>query len=137
MVVRRRLISVGVAVAALPWLAACGDAADQDFCTQYAELVAAADEVRELDPLTAKAEDVRDEAEDFQAQLDQFRAVSEGRFDAEISTLRASIDAIRQAALDKAEALESARPLLEDDLEDVRESWANLQQLADTQCENA
>ncbi len=51
--------------------------------------------------------------------------MAEGRLDTAISTLRANIDAFRQAAIeDDSEALEAARPLLEDAKEDVAEAWA-------------
>jgi hypothetical protein len=67
---------------------------------------------------------------------DQFQAVAEGRLDTAISTLRANIDAFRQAAIaDDSEALETARPLLEDAKDDVVEAWAVVEALADLQCD--
>ena len=117
-------------------LTACGDTADQDLCAPYANLVAAADEWQQQDPLTAKADELRTASEEFQSQLDQFQAVAEGRLDTAISTLRANIDAFRQAAIDDdSEALEAARPLLEDAKEDVAEAWAVVEALADVQCD--
>ena len=131
-----RLVRFGVAAAALPLLAACGNSDDRDLCTQFAGLVSAADEWQQQDPLTAKADDMRAASEDFQAELDQFQAVAEGRLDTAISTLRANIDAFRQAAIDNdSEALEAARPLLEDAKEDVDEAWAVVEALADLQCD--
>ena len=44
---------------------------------------------------------MRAASEEFEAELDQFQAVAEGRLDTAISTLRANIDAFRQAANDK------------------------------------
>ena len=132
----RSLVTVGVVIAAGQVLTACGDTADRDLCTQYANLVAAADEWQQQDPLTAKADEMRESSEELQAQLDQFQAVAEGRLDTAISTLRANIDAFRQAAIDKdSEALEAARPLLEDAKEDVEEAWAVVEALADVQCD--
>ncbi len=131
----RSLLTAGVAIAAIPLLAACGDTDDQNYCSQYDDLVTAADEFQEQDPLTAKVEDLRAASEEVEAELDQFQAVSEGRLDTAISTLRASVDAVRQAAVDAgSEAVETARPLLEDSLEDVAEAWAALKDIADVQC---
>ena len=96
----------------------------------------AADEWQQQDPLTATADELRAASDDFQAELDQFQAVAEGRLDTAISTLRANIDAFRQAAIDQdGEALETARPLLEDAKEDVDEAWAVVEALADVQCD--
>jgi hypothetical protein len=132
----RSLVTVGVVVAATQVLTACGDTADRDLCTQFAGLVTAADEWQQQDPVTAKADELRAASEDFQAELDQFQAVAEGRLDTAISTLRANIDAFRQAAIDHdGEALETARPLLEDAKEDVDEAWAVVEALADVQCD--
>jgi hypothetical protein len=131
----RSLLAAGVAIAALPLLSACGDTADQDLCSQYAGLLSAADAWQQQDPLTAKADEMRAASDKFQAELDQFQAAAEGRLDTAISTLRANIDAFRQAANDKdGEALDTARPLLEDAREDVDEALAVLEALADVQC---
>ena len=132
----RSLVTVGVVIAAGQVLTGCGDTADQDLCTQYANLLSAADEWQQQDPLTAKADELRTASEKFQAELDQFQAVAEGRLDTAISTLHANIDAFRQAAIeDDSEALEAARPLLEDAKEDVDEAWAVVEALADVQCD--
>lgn len=129
--------SLGASVLCIPLLGACAETAAQDFCTQYEELVAAAAELREQDPVTAKAEDLRTQAEAFGAELDQFQAVSEGRLDQAISRLRADINAVRQAAADTGtEAVEVARPLIEDAMEQVNEAWILVQSLAETQCPN-
>lgn len=132
----RSLLAAGVAIAALPLLGACGDTADRDLCTQYADLVTAADEWQQQDPLTAKAEDMRAASEKFQAELAQVQAVAEGRLDTAISTLQANIDAFREAAIeDNSEALEAARETLEDAKDDVDEAWAVVEALADVQCD--
>jgi len=128
-------MSIGVAFVAVPLLASCGDTADRDLCTQYADLVTAADEMQEQDPLTAKASEIRAASEKLQAELDQFQAVAEGRLDTAISALRADVDAIRQAAVDAGEeALDVSRPQLEDAMDEIAEAWANVQALADLQC---
>ena len=132
----RAVLAAGVAIVATQLMAGCGDPADQDLCAQYADLVQAADDWQQQDPLTAEAGDLRAASEEFKTELDQFQAVAEGRLDTAISTLRAAIDGVRQAAIEAdSEALEVARPLLEDLAEDIAEAWAVLDALADTQCD--
>ena len=46
--------------------------------------------------MNARVDELRAAAEELQAELDQLQAVSEGRLDTAISTLRASIDAFRR-----------------------------------------
>jgi hypothetical protein len=134
--IRRSTIRFGVAIAAIPLLAACGDTAEMDLCTQYADLVTAAEQLQQQDPMTATAEDLRAASREIEAELDQFQAVSEGRLDTAISTLRANVDAVRQAAIEEGgEALETARQLLEDVMDDVAQAWAVVQKLADAQCD--
>jgi hypothetical protein len=132
----RSLIAVGAAIAAAQVLSACGDTADQDLCTQYDGLVAAADAWQQQDPLTAKADEMQAASEQFQAELDQFQAVAEGRLDTVISTLRATVDAFRESVdAQDHKSLETARPLLADAKENVEEAWAVVEALADVQCD--
>ena len=42
----RPLLMAGVVIAATQVVVACGEIAEQDLCTQYADLVSAADECR-------------------------------------------------------------------------------------------
>jgi hypothetical protein len=130
-------VAAGVAIVTMQLLAACADVAEQDLCAQYADVASAVEELQQQDPLTAAAEDLRAGAEELQAEVDQLRAVSEGRLDTLISTLRANIDAVRQAALDDAgaDALETARPQLQEAMEDLAEAWAVLQQRLEAQCD--
>ena len=130
--------SLGAAVLCLPLLAACADTAEQDLCTQYDELVTAAQQLREQEPVTGTVEELRAASAKLRAELDQFQAVSEGRLDEAISRLRANVDAVRQAAVDAGtEARETARPLLEDAMKNVDQAWAVVQDLAEKQCPNA
>ncbi|HEX6249378.1 MAG TPA: hypothetical protein VFZ64_16030 [Nocardioidaceae bacterium] len=116
-------------------LVGCGETGAQDLCTQYEELVVAADELRAKDPASTEVEELRAAADDVRAELDQFQAVSEGRLDDAISRLRANVDAARQAAVDAGdEARETVQPLIQDALERVEESWLILQGIAETQC---
>ena len=134
----RPLLVAGTVFAATQVVSACGETADQDLWSEFADLASTAEAIQEQDPLTAKADDMRSAAEELEAELDQFQATSEGRLDTAISTLRANVDAVRQAAVDAGtDALETARPLLEESLEDVSQSWAALQDLVAVQCADA
>src|SRR4051812_27995866 len=123
-------------MAALPLLSACGDSGDRDLCTQYADLLSAADEWQQQDPVTAKADEMRAASEKFQAELDKLQAVAEGRLDTAISTLQADIDSFRQAAIDEdGGALETTHPLLADAKDKVDQALAVVETLADLQCD--
>jgi ABC-type amino acid transport substrate-binding protein len=116
--------------------AGCGDTEDRDLCAQYADLVTTVEELQGQDPLAAEAEELQTAAAELEAELDQFQAVAEGRLDTAISTLRAAVDAIRQAAIaNGGAALETARPFLEDAMEQVDEAWTVLEALAEVQCD--
>lgn len=117
-----------------PLLAACGDPSSRDLCTQYEGLVVAAEELRATDPATADIEELRSAAEDVSVALDQFQAVSEGRYDAAIDRMRDRVNDVRQAAVAGAQAVEAARPLIEDDLAEVRSAWSAIQDRIETQC---
>jgi ABC-type transporter Mla subunit MlaD len=120
-------------------LVGCGEAqvrAEHDLCAQYDQLVDRVDSLQTLDPVTVTVDELRVQVDDVQDQLDALQAVSEGRLDTLISTLRTAVHDFVVAAADAGEeALDTARPLLEDTLEDVGEAWATLQQVADVRCE--
>ena len=131
----RRPLAGCLAVVATAALTACGDVTERDFCRQYDQLVEQAGKLTEIDPRSAPAGTLRTEAGDFRVQLDELAAVSEGRLDFAVSTLRTALDDLRVAALDvDADSLAAARPLLEDSLDDVRQAWAVLRTSAAVQC---
>lgn len=135
----RRRLCVAVAIAAIPLLVACGGGGttgDRDFCDQYAEVVKASDQLRQDDPLTVKAGELRAASEKLQAELDRFQAVSEGRLDTAISTLRANVDVVRRAAADaRSDAQAMSRPQLEHAMADINRAWAALQDIATLKCD--
>jgi hypothetical protein len=63
--------------------------------------------------------------------LDELQAVSEGRYDTLISTLRTAITDLKQSAANAGAAAAQARS---DGLQEVAESVAPLQQRLDAQC---
>ena len=133
---RSRRAAAGVlALATVAALTGCGDTAGRDFCRQYAGLVEQADAIKEIDPRTAPASTLTTAATEFRTELDKLAAVSEGRLDFAVSGLRTALDDFRVTAIDVGDdALATARPLLEDSLDDVRQAWAVLQASAATEC---
>ncbi len=133
----RSLITAGVVIASSQVVAACGETESQDLCAQFADTVSSVEELQQLDPPNATAEELQAGAEQLEAELDQLQAVSEGRLDTAISTLRASVDAVRQAALDDAgaEAQETALSQLVEIMDDLAEAWAVLEQRVAVQCD--
>lgn len=138
----RSVLRVGVTIAATTLLAACGGGGDttgdREFCTQYADVVKASDQLRQDDPLTVKAGELRASSEKLQAELDQFQAVSEGRLDTAISKLRANVEVVRQAAADaRSDAQAMSRPQLEQAMADINRAWATLQDIATLKCDTS
>ena len=99
----KTLVIGAVIIAISGLLVGCGEQETRDFCTQYADVVAKADELESLDPETATVDEIRDQAEDFQAELDQLQAVSEGSLDSVISSfaLRSTTSSARPWTRDR------------------------------------
>jgi PBP1b-binding outer membrane lipoprotein LpoB len=138
---RARIPRVALVVASAVVLTGCSyarvDTAD-DLCVQYDELVEKVEQIQAVDPNTATVDELRTAAEGVQDELDQVQAVAEGRLDTAISAVRTAVHDFVVAAADAGrEALDAARPALEEDLEQVAESWARLQELGDVQCGQA
>jgi hypothetical protein len=124
-----------VAVAAL--VSACGinDQAGRDFCTQYRQFQKSADALRQINPATASVSDVRAKVLDFRKELDQVLGAADGSINSQISTLRASVQGLQEAAVTASQkGFVTARPLLKDSLTEVKQSLAAVKQAADTQC---
>lgn len=132
----RRLVVVLVSTLALTGaLTGCGDKSTEDLCNQYDKVVAKADEIKNLDLSSEGVADLRTTLKDFQASLDDLQAVAEGRLDTAITDLRTAVREFVQAAVAAGrEALESAKPVLEDSLDRVTELWAVVEKRADNEC---
>ena len=132
--VRRVVVVLGC----LSLLVACdytGTAKAQDLCTQYEQLVGSVNELLAEKPLSAKVDELRERSEEVTTQLDEFQAVSEGRFDTALSAVRAEVAAIKQSAVKAGtEARDAARPQVEESLTNLADAWAFVEDLADTQC---
>jgi hypothetical protein len=135
----RPLLTGVIAITSVVLLGGCAEMADNargnDLCAQYGELVTAADEFRARDTLTSTVDEMSSRAEHFRDELNQVQAVADGRLDTAITNLEATLDDLRQATIDKGEEYRSTvAPLWQDDMEQIAESWAVLQQAAATQC---
>ena len=130
--------ALGLAVVALA-VSGCAHMArtttDTDLCTQYAAVVTAAQQFTAQKLAGAGPDELRKRAEAFQTQVDALAAVSGGRLDSQIDALQASLDDYRAAAVDAgAHAGTAAQPLVKDSLDDVKDSWAMLRDVAATEC---
>jgi hypothetical protein len=127
-------------VAALPGIASCGQQEQrsaQNLCARYQELVAQADAVRALPPRTTTSDTIRARADAALVKLDQLQAVSEGRYDTLISTLRAAINDVKQSAVKAGESVSAAGQQRQDTLQGLSESLGPLKQRLDVQCNTA
>ena len=107
-------------------VAGCGGsesgAGSAELCTQYDELVASADDFRELDTTGTSVDELRSRADDFNDRPDELQEVAEGgRLETALANLEERLDTLRRAA---AEAGEDAR-------EDVAETRNALQQIVE------
>jgi hypothetical protein len=136
-----RVAQLGVVgVAVLASLVACGieNQAERDVCTQYRQFQDSADALRELDPSSASADDVRAAVDDFQDELNQVVAAADGSLNSQVSSLRAAAVNVREAAVVASqEGFAAARPMLQDSLTEARQSLAALDQGAEVLCPTA
>ncbi|GEM_PF-1477052 len=125
-----------VAVSATLVLGGCATApATQDLCSNAKNLTTAVEEMRALKPDGTKVDALTAKVDAALAKLDTFQAVTEGRFDSAVSTLRANLDAFRQTlAAASNEAFTAAAPQLTSSLKDVSSAYAALNESLATQC---
>ena len=131
----RRLLSAGLMAALVLGVAGCGGQQEQrsaqNLCGRYQALVASVDQVKAASTGTPTADAIRRRAEVALSRLDELQAVSEGRFDTLISTLRAAINDVKQSAANAGATAAQARA---ETLQQVAESVAPLKQRLDVQC---
>jgi hypothetical protein len=109
--------------------------ATQDLCANAKNLTSAVDEMRALKPDGSKLDALSAKVDAALARLDQFQAVSEGRFDTAVSTLRANLEGFKQTlAAAGNEALTTAAPQLTASLKDISTAYAALNESLATQC---
>ncbi|WP_404387093.1 hypothetical protein [Humibacillus xanthopallidus] len=132
--VRRHVLAALVATGLV--LAGCGtDAATQDLCANAKAFGAAVTDLQSLKPDGAKIDELNAKVDAALAKLDQFQAVTEGRFDTAVSTLRANLAGFKQTlAAAGNDAFDAAAPQLTASLDELRASYATLTQSLAVQC---
>ena len=131
---RRRAATALVAMGLV--LAGCGtNPASQDLCANAKAFGAAVTDMQSLKPDGAKLDELKRKVDAALAKLDKFQAVTEGRFDSAISTLRANLAGFQQSlAAAGNDAFEEAAPQLTASLDELRASYATLAQSLAIQC---
>ena len=133
-----RRVARGMSAAALVLATAAGVTACSqqersalDLCIRYQRLVTSVDEFKAASTTTPTADAVRRRAEVALDRLDQLQAVSEGRYDTLISTLRTAITDLKQSAANAGATAAQARS---EALQQLSESVAPLKERLDVQC---
>lgn len=117
-------------------LTACADTRDQSLCDQAADLTTAVDELRELDPATATAEELRGRIEAVVVETQQLRVAADGTLETTAANLQAALDDLRRSLSElDVQDLEVARSLIEDSWSDVTTAYATLEQRLATGCD--
>jgi outer membrane murein-binding lipoprotein Lpp len=132
--VRRHVVAALVAAGLV--LAGCGtDQASQDLCANAKAFGAAVTDLQSLKPDGAKIDELNAKVDAALAKLDRFQAVTEGRFDSAVSTLRANLAGFKQTlAAAGNDAFDTAAPQLTASLDELRASYATLTQSLAVQC---
>lgn len=132
-------IAATAALAATLVVAGCGtNTAAQDLCSNAKSLTSAIDEMRALKPDGSKLDALSTKVDAALAKLDHFQAVTEGRWDSAVSTLRGNLDSFRQSvAAAGNNAFAEAAPQLTASLKDVKTAYAALNESLATQCKAA
>jgi hypothetical protein len=128
--------AAALALAACFVLAGCsGTPATQDLCANAKQLTSAVAGVQSLKPDGAKIDELNTKVDAALAKLDRFQAVTEGRFDTAVSTLRTNLTSLKEAlAAAGNEAFSAAAPQLTAALKDVSSAFASLNESLATQC---
>ena len=131
---RRRAVTALVAMGLV--LAGCGtNPASQDLCANAKDFGAAVTDMQSLKPDGAKLDELKRKVDAALAKLDKFQAVTEGRFDSAVSTLRANLSSFKQTLTAAGnDAFDAAAPQLTASLDELRSSYATLTQSLAVQC---
>jgi len=111
------------------------NAQSADLCTQFDQLVEAADELKDAEPGQARADELRAQAGRVRDNVDQVQAVADGRLDDALSALEASLADLRSDLVAAGEeARKTTVPLVKEDLQAVRDRWAVVKDRVAAQC---
>jgi len=135
----RRRIAATTVLAATLLVAGCStNPSSQDLCANAKNLTSAVEEMRALKPDGSKLDALSAKVDAALARLDQFQAVTEGRYDSAVSTLRANLEGFRQTvAAAGNEAFATVAPQLSASLKDISTAYAALNESLATQCKAA
>jgi hypothetical protein len=132
---RIRRLSVTVAVGAILATAGCGVTTQRELCRQYSDVGTVAQQLRQLDTTANSPEFVQKLFADFGTEVDQFQASADGSLDIAISGLRAALaDARADVAAAANQADAQVQALLQEDLQNIRNQWALVQQAVEVEC---
>lgn len=116
-------------------LSGCADTRDQSLCDQAADLQATVQELRDLDPATATADQVRDLVDQLVLDVQQLRAAADSTIETAASNAQSAFEDLRRSLSDlSADNLDIARPLIEDAYEDAVTAYNTLEQKLETGC---
>jgi outer membrane murein-binding lipoprotein Lpp len=135
---RRTTVAAGLIVSGV-LLSGCSTMADNarntDLCTQFDQLVKAADEFRETDPAQVRADDLRARTDHLRDSVNQVQAVAEGRLDDVLSSLEATLNGLSEALTAAGQdARQAVAALEEDDVQAVLDRWAIVRDRVAAQC---
>jgi outer membrane murein-binding lipoprotein Lpp len=133
---RVQRFAAAAAVASSLIVSGCGSSPlAQDLCANAKGLNAAVAEVQALKPDGARLDALGAKVDAALARLDRFQAVTEGRYDAAISSLREKLTSFKEAvAAAGNEAFAAAAPQLTASLDELRSAYASLNESLATQC---
>ncbi len=119
---------VGVALVVSGCAAQAQDAKATDVCAQVDDLRDAMQDVRDLDAATLTADQVKDSLGRLRTELDQVMAAADGTARTDAAALREAIADLRATVVAAGpDALTTARPLVAEQLDAVRDAAQALQ----------
>lgn len=95
------------------------------------------DALRSLDVDSTSADPVQARADAALVKLDRLQAMSEGQYDTPISSLRSTINDIKQSAVDAEDSFAAARQERQDAVQRLAQNLRPLKQRLDVQCSPA
>ena len=132
--VRRLAAAAGVATTLV--VTGCGTQLTvQNLCARAKSFASSVDDLKAQKPDGSRVAELTTKVDAALARLDQLQAVTEGRYDSAISTLRANLQGLRQTLAAAGEGgFQTVAPELTATLKDISAAYAQLSQSIATQC---
>ncbi len=136
---RRGMAMFVVAAAAVTVPAACGKQADRSLCSVFEKYVEARVKVAAVDPANTTAADAAKIAEDYEAAVAELQTVTDGRYGTAVNDLLAASTDLRNTLESVAPDAEFSTwgPLVQDELDAVRDASQNVEDLIEPDCQSA